>query len=274
MMIKEISILYKEIIEIIRSVQLESKFNKCIYTCIIGNFDNLVFEDLKEAEFDIFVITDTEVENVPEYVKILRISSLYRSKRRTNRVFKILPHLFFSTYKFSIYFDSNLSPNTNVGELFHLIASDNFLCFSHNKRSCVYNEIDECIFWLKDNSDLLKEQRRRISDAGLPKDFGLYQGSVLVRNHNEIRTISEYWHKEYDMGSARDQISLAFSCYMLKFSPRTLDFEIRSNYFSKANHSVNSIHENRLNSVQRFRVSILLLMVRILRYVKSVNFFL
>lgn len=264
--------IYSEIIFKSISVQKKSGLDKCIYTCNIGNFDNLIINNLHNLGFDIFVISDSTLDNIPEYITILNTKEIYRSKRRTNRVFKILPHLFFPTYSYSIYFDSNLSPSINIFSLFDLINNNNFFCFRHNKRNCVYDEIEECKFWNKDTTIDLDNQKYFYQAEGMPQKFGLFQGSVLVRKHNEMIHFSEFWYHQYEIGSARDQISLAYTIFKLNYIPETLNYNNLFDFFSKYDHVVINIHESHLNRFQKFRMRFLLILVSLKQSLSKLSF--
>lgn len=261
---------YSRIIEKSISTQSKSGLDKCIYTCNIGSFDNLIINNLTDLGFDIFVISDLCHNNLPECVTIFDTKEIYRSKRRTNRVFKILPHLFFPTYKYSIYFDSNLSPKNNIYKLFELIADSKFFCFLHNKRNCVYDEIEECKFWNKDSISVLNKQKSLISSFGMPTNFGLFQGSVLVREHNEMIDFSESWHRNYETGSARDQISLAYTIFNLNYMPSTMEYNNLYDFFTKNDHIVFNINESQLTILQKIRMYFLLKIVKIKQFLYKV----
>jgi len=272
MTISSIDNKYADIIAKSIATQKISGLKKCIYTCNIGDFDNLLITDLANLGFDIFVISDSLPKNLPEYVKILNTKEIHRSKRRTNRVFKILPHIFFPTYEYSIYFDSNLSPNFNIVKLFDLVLDNSFFCFLHNKRICLYDEIEECKFWNKDSFNDLDRQKKNYQDLGMPQRFGLFQGSVLVRKHNELIQFSEFWHHQYEIGSARDQISLAFTIFKLNYYPNTLVYNNLFDFFTKYDHAVIKIHERHLTILQRIRILLLLNLVRVKQFISKLTY--
>ena len=233
----------------------------CVYTCLIGDFDR--FTDLTAAipGRDSYIITDNKSINSSNTNSIL-ISSIYRSSRRTNRIFKILPHLFFSSYSHSVYYDCNLIFKVSPMELLGLLSPKcDLLIFNHNKRNCLFEEIDECIFWNKDSKDLLNVQREKY--VVVPKKNGLYLGSVLVRNHNNLALFSEFWWSQYDEFSARDQISLAYTFFSLQINYEILDILDFALYFDKLGHVKKNVNESELSWYQGLRFKVLMIMVNI-----------
>jgi hypothetical protein len=136
-----------------------------------------------------------------------------------------------------------------------------FAIFKHKKRNCLFDEIDECIFWNKDSKSLLNNQRKKYESV--PIQNGLYLGSVLVRNHNKIKEFSEFWWSQYDEFSARDQISLAFTFFKVKINFQVLDILKFESYFNKVEHKVKSVNESKLNIYQRFKFKFLMIIIKI-----------
>lgn len=251
----------KKIKKQISDIQNLSQNKLCIYTCLIGDFDK--FNDVKNTPtgFDSFLITDNKIIH-DSISKTIIINSIYRSQRRTNRIFKILPHLFFSSYDTSVYFDCNLIYKVNPIKILNLLKPKyDFAIFNHAKRNCLFDEIDECIFWNKDSKAILNTQR--INYNLVPKQNGLYLGSVLIRNHNKLKVFSEFWWLQYDKFSARDQISLAFTFFKIKINFDVLNISDFHLFFKKVDHIKKNVNESKLNFVQSLKFKILMFIVEL-----------
>jgi hypothetical protein len=233
----------------------------CVYTCLFGDFDNFSEIPFTLDGFDSFIITDQEHIHSTNTQSIL-IDWLYRSERRTNRLFKILPHLFFSSYDISLYYDCNLVFKVSPLEIFSLLCPiHDFAIFNHNKRNCLFDEVDECIFWNKDSKYLLKKQRNEYNN--IPRHNGLFLGSVLIRNHNNLIKFSEFWWSQYEKFSARDQISLAYALFTINIQFEVLNFTNFNFYFNKFEHLKKNVNESNINFFQKLKYSFLICLIKI-----------
>ena len=256
-LVTELNNIAKQISDVQRLT--ENRF--CIYTCLIGDFDEFNEIATTLVGCDSFIITDNKKLHYSNTNSIF-IDSIYRSGRRTNRIFKILPHLFFSKYTKSVYYDCNLVLKVSPLEILGLLNSKyDFAIFNHAKRNCLFEEIDECIFWNKDSKTLLNIQREKYESV--PKQNGLYLGSVLVRNHNNLSEFSECWWSQYDEFSARDQISLAYTYYKIKINFQIVDISNFGLYFDKVPHIKKNVNEAKLSVYQSLRFKILMFIVNI-----------
>ena len=171
------------------------------------------------------------------------LNKMPSNKRNVNRLLKLCPHLIFSNYEISVYTDSNNKLNTNFIKLLEEFKSDEesvLYLLNHRKRKSVYDEIKECLFWGKDYEFRLKYQYKYYKNLYNYKSKSLYDGSFLIRRHNEIREFSNEWFNHYKFLSSRDQISLpvVIDLYKLKFKP------IENVFYKKNNHNYVSYENN------------------------------
>ena len=83
-----------------------------IYTCIWGAYDDLIEPDCVPDNCDYFAITDREVPEGSAWKK-LDVSAFSdrlagMTNAQINRYFKMMPHLLFPDYEYSIYVDGNV----------------------------------------------------------------------------------------------------------------------------------------------------------------------
>ena len=244
-------------------IKIKSKNDFCIYTCLIGGMDVFTDIDFPTEGYDSFIITDdSAVECLNSHIILIDI--MHRSDRRTNRVFKLLPHLFFSSYNTSLYYDTNLIFKTSPLKFLKSLKLDsNFAIFNHNKRDCLFDEIDECLFWNKDSNKILNTQKNNYVNNSMPRNFGLFLGSVLIRNHNEIKKFSELWWEEYDNFSARDQISLAYTVFKEKLCLEIIDIKFFYVFFNKKQHLKINVNESKLTLIQKIKFKALNVLVKL-----------
>lgn len=207
-----------------------SKERIAVYTCIIGNYDILTEPLYVPDNCDFYVITDQDIPVDSSWKKInsMKYISNYLHEDERNdpilisRLFKIMPFEFFSNYKYSIYIDANFQIYTDLTEFIYRIDSKYGMgFFMHQARQCVYDEIEQCIKLGKDSKEKLTHCIKYLNDNGMPKNYGLLAGGIIVRDNRSKRMISvmREWWKEYKKLSRRDQISLPYVLYKNNILP-------------------------------------------------------
>ena len=193
--------------------------NVC-YTCIIGQYDTLKDPDYITIGWDYICYTDNpnltskkwKIRLIPDNIKGLDNS-------RQNRYIKILPHILFPEYDFSIYVDGSMKP---IGDLNmmkqELFSNDSIPLYllPHNKRNCTYQEFFACSKQNKDDQNILEMQCRKYHEEGFPYDFGLSHNCILFRYHNNpkcIEIMETLWNQITNY-SLRDQLSMMYSIWV------------------------------------------------------------
>lgn len=209
-----------------------------IYTSIYGERD--ILSPVKKFEgIDYICYTDnlhmksngwTLIYDSPEYT-----DSVLDAKRH-----KIFPHTYLSKYDISIWVDGNTTIVRNPIEIINKMNTT-AMFFNHNdhriadKRDCIYDEAGVCIKLNKDNVDTITQQINRYSADGYPKHNGLVCGGIIVRKHNDLRTIKvmEDWWNEIKRGSKRDQLSFNYVAWKHNFKFEYIPGDIRNNKWFK-----------------------------------------
>lgn len=226
---------YKEhidiIVEKISNFQDRTGNDKVIYSAVFGDVDDSSHLNLINLDgWDkILFYSGIQIAQHPSILYV-HINFLHRDPRRTNRLFKILPHLFFSQYKFSLYFDLNIQVKNNINILLRSIVNSNYnlVLFTHNKRNCLYEEAKYIKLLSKDDSSIVNSQLNQYKSLNFPRNMGLFRGGILIRKHNDLVDFSERWWNEYESWSSRDQLSLA---YLINSSDeRSLNILVRQDW--------------------------------------------
>jgi hypothetical protein len=129
--------------KIIRSI----KGNKIVvYTAIFGNYDDLKNQKIKIEGVDFYCFTDNK--NLKSNLfKIVLVEPEYGDNTRNAKIYKILPHKFFSKYEYSIWIDGSIIiKKFDLEELINkYLVKDNIALFKHPDRDCIYDEVFACI---------------------------------------------------------------------------------------------------------------------------------
>ena len=195
---------------------------KVIYTCITGNYDNLLEPKYISPGFDYICFTDNK--NLKSNIwKILPIPDnlLYLSKVKQQRNIKINAHKYLSNYDLSIWVDSSVKLSDNMNKLLCTLDFINYNIFitKHPQRNCVYKEGEACIKLKKDIAENINKELDFFRNSGMPENYGLVETNVMIRLHNEyscIALMGEWWYY-LNMYSHRDQLSLPYCLWKLNY---------------------------------------------------------
>ena len=208
-------LLSSELSSISKQIQNINKKPIAIYT-VVFNLPPPIKLLKPSYSFDVIVIGNNLDEN-DENLKgriVVNTDFTWDYSRKTSRFFKFLPHVFLGNYECSLYFDSNCVLKEAVIGLIESFrkSEKDFLFFRHNKRSCIYEEIQECVKYAKDDPGRLKIWEDFIRSKNYPKNNGLIQGGFILRKHNNLSVIKlmKSWAFYYDKFTGRDQLVLNF----------------------------------------------------------------
>lgn len=193
-----------------------------VYTCIIGNYDQLQEPLFCPDNCDFYAITDF---NIPPNSCWKRIDvrdyesevSQFNSVM-TNRYFKFHPEKLFRDYKYSVYVDGNIRIYTDMTEYINRIAYYGLATFSHSQRNCVYKEAEACIAMGKAEHNSITEQIQYIRNQKMPEQYGLPTCCIIAREHNQESCIKlmDSWWEEFLRFPYRDQLSFPFALFKNK----------------------------------------------------------
>lgn len=198
-----------------------------VYTAVTDGYDHLASPAIYSENVDYVAFSENPAQAGSVW-KHRPLDYINCDPTRTARFYKINPHLYFSDYDISIWVDGNLTLWAHPEALIESAGqSVQFATWHHPLRTCVYEEGRECIARSKDEFEIITAQISRYMSAGFPRNAGLFETSVLIRNHNDPTVIScmKDWWREVDNGSRRDQIGLPYAlshspCEMSYLAPR------------------------------------------------------
>jgi hypothetical protein len=187
-----------------------------VYTAIFGEYDDLkkpLHASVKE-EADFYCFTDN-LKLTSDFYTIIYCKPGFREHVRNSRQVKILGHPLLNEYAYTIWIDASLQLVTDsLEELLEplLDTSLPLATFRHSKRACVYQEAIACIHQKKDFFTDISLQLLKYHYKGMPKDFGLFETGIVVRNHKSpfLQPLLNEWYQEIKTGTKRDQLSLPY----------------------------------------------------------------
>lgn len=191
----------------------ESKI--AVYTCIIGNYDNVLEPIYIEPEIDYYIFCDFEIPDESAWKKI-DITSFEEYKKYTgiqlNRKIKMLPYDYLSGYDYTVYIDGNIEIVTGIRSLISNMRDYGMGIHYHKERDCIYDEVSAIEHYKKADIKLVKKQIQEYKAGGMPAHFGLFENSIIIRDHHNerIHVLMREWWAEYLKFPTRDQLSLPF----------------------------------------------------------------
>ena len=209
----------------------------CIYTTIIGNYDNLPLISVKqESHWDYICFTDNK-ELKSDQWEIIYVDSESSTKLencKLSRYYKTNFHNLLSEYNVILYIDARLKIVGDINQYLKSLSNFDIVLMKHPTSSSIKEEMDTLLELKLERESMIDIIKRRYNDVGYNYDNGLCAGGVLLFRNNEktIKFFNEWWY-EIKHFSHRDQLSLN---YILSRNPdlnvRFVKFrEIVSTYF-------------------------------------------
>ena len=235
-----------------------------VYSCVAGKHDNVIKSLLSslaptEQDVEYVLYTDQTIKNA---VKISQDCYQYQApngsivwqikplvwehplcKRRTARFCKVNPHIFCTAdITHTIWLDGTqvIKEDVKLVDSMLPFLKDNFIStFKHPERICVYQELNACIKYKKDNKALMQQQIENYRKEGYPAYNGLVETACLLRKQGETATeFNKNWWAEIELNSYRDQLSFNYVAWKYKqkygLIPGRRD---KSNFFHHILHS-------------------------------------
>jgi len=136
---------------------------------------------------DYFCITDNKNLRSKKW-KII-IDESRQTAAYKNRKYKLLPHLFFKDYKYSLYVDSNIKINISPYQLMCKMMAYEISMPKHSKRSCVYDEANACYVAGKLSYSEFRAFKNYLYELEFPRMTGLTENGIIFRRHNSEMAI-------------------------------------------------------------------------------------
>ena len=197
-----------------------------VFTAVFGDTDKLR-DPIPDPNCDYICFADQKVES--QVFDVIRVKREYADAARDARRFKIRPHLCkeLANYKYSLWIDASglLLVQEVFGFAKQILTSAPLALLRHPNNDDIYHETIRCKQAKKENPSLLDEQLAAYQGQGYPENAGLFAGGMILRLNQDPKVIefNEHWWKEYCSYTRRDQISLNFLLWKLKFTVSEID---------------------------------------------------
>lgn len=197
-----------------------------LYTAITKGYDNLKMPATISDRCDYVCFTDDPSVRGMGLWEIRPFPNQELDQVRRCRQLKIMPHIFFPDYKYSIWLDGNIQITANIDELIEKHFDQpgpDFLSFKHPWRDCIYKEGQAVIDNRKGIEDSsgegrVRKQLRKYKLEGMPEVNGLIESNVILRKHTPpLKKVMNDWWTEVKTHSRRDQLSFNYVAWKNDF---------------------------------------------------------
>lgn len=210
-----------------------------VYTCITGNYDDIVEVTNKEENIEYICITNNK------QLKSNTWNVKYIDEKIDNwtlaRKVKIEPFNYLPKHDVSIWIDGAIKINKKISEFLDKeceLDKYDMVGFKHQFRNCIYDEISACVDMRKETIenanrlfDFLKKQK-------YPENNGLIESTVLIRkNNNDVKKLMSLWFDMIINYSRRDQLSFNYCLWKNPIKVKMLDMWVFDcKYFKHMGH--------------------------------------
>lgn len=201
-----------------------------VYTVIFGTYDVLREPKCRPDNCDYYLISDRVRPPEGSAWKSMELPAKMRERIagsgsvQRNRFFKMLPHLLFPEYNYSVYLDGNIQLVTDPTEFINRMPAYGASFHRHVSRDCVFEEAKAILEQKKAPEDVMQELMDFLTEEQMPAHYGLLECPVIVRQHHSPVCIElmEAWWELFERFPYRDQMLLPYILYRRGIRPEEL----------------------------------------------------
>lgn len=222
----------------------------CVYTCITGNYDNLI--EIEQVESNIDYICFTNNKYLTSDTWSVKFINEDLDNLSLARKVKILGYKYLEEYDILIWIDGAINIEQPITDFLNKccdLKKFDMIAFKHKYRNCIYDEINECVRLNKENIYNASNLEQFLEKNKYPKHNGLIESTVLVRkNNSSVNKLMDEWFNMLLMYSRRDQLSFNYCLWKNPIKINFLDMYVFDNdYFKHKGH-------NQIKRTNKYRI--------------------
>ena len=191
-----------------------SKHKIAIYTCITGDYDNVVEPMYCNENIDYILFTNNKKIKSNNW-KIIYVDNKNKLDNvMLNRYIKMHPFEYLEGYDYSIYIDGNIKIYVDISCYVEKINNKYGLALSmHSSRNKLSDEVKACEMLKKGNIEELEKEINFFIKDGMPDDYGLLEAPIIATNLKSkvaYEILNEWWDCFSSSKAYRDQIFLPY----------------------------------------------------------------
>lgn len=219
----------------------------CVYTCITGDYDNLIEIKNKEKNIDYYCFTNNKS------IKSNTWNVIYIEEKISNillaRKIKILGHELINKYDIQLWMDASVEFNKNILDFIKTYKTnkDNFVCFKHGERNNILEEMNACLRFRKEKIENINKLKEFYKKENYNYDNGLIESTVFIRNIKDLIVFKtmNIWFDTLKNYSCRDQLSFNYAVFKTGLKVKYINEKVFDNFWFKwIEHNHNKIPNN------------------------------
>lgn len=180
--------------------------NKCLYTAIIGPYDDLKEPTIVSKGWDYILFTDQDFKS--DVWQIKKVETPEHTQRLARRI-KLLFHEYID-HEYSFWLDAAFQINVDLNDFWNRYWREPFSVPSHPLRNDIFREIESCIANGRGDREELERQKEDYDKLNLKRFNGIITSGVMMRKRTEqVIDLCKEWHDELSKYSTRDQVAFA-----------------------------------------------------------------
>ena len=229
-----------------------------MYSCLVGNYDELRQPLAVDEDFDFILVSDEIKE---DRIGVWEVRSLnYTNDIQTKRArfVKTHPEIYCDGYEVSVWIDASVRI---VSQSFYERIKDlygnscNISSLTHPDWTCTYQEMFHIMYLGWESEYVTLDWGHFLRGKGFPRGIGTYETRVLYRNHSNetIRQLDGLWWKCIEHYSRRDQYSFRYCLWKLQigcdgFLPASYNAH-NNEFFAVENHKKDAMSKKMVSGV-------------------------
>lgn len=214
----------------------------CVYTALLGGYENLNPQPVARQSKVPFICFTDDPELRSETWQIRLVTPMFgMDPARSQRDFKLRPHLHLPEFEASLYIDNAVvlsRPPEHIIKEYD--PSKGFWLARHSFRESVLDEFVTVARQGLDDQGRIFEQLNHytIQWPELLQE-GLYWGGILLRNHldDKVRAMLDIWYANVLRYSRRDQLSINLAFRQAGLAPEIMDIDNHESWFHSWPHA-------------------------------------
>ena len=184
-----------------------------IYTAIVNNCDSLKLPEILNPAFDYVLFSDNLIPDTGIW-QVRPITFAHFDPVRSARFVKTHPHILLHDYDIAVWVDSNILLHADIAPFIERLRLSGHAigAIPHSTRESVYEEGEACIRLDKDNEDAITAQLDKYRNEDFHHSDLIESGFLIFdMTNSKIPKFLDYWWREIDSHSRRDQLSLNYA---------------------------------------------------------------
>lgn len=185
-----------------------------IYTAIFGGKDRLWEPEYCEADAQYIAFTD-DPTITSETWEVRVVEPVSDNPNLAAKHCKLFPHLYVPEFSVSLWVDGSQQPRRSLGKLMakHLAPWQPMAVFHNEARHSVYEEIDACIEYDRDDPSKLLALKANMESEEFQTDYVFPWCGVIFRHHwdNRVMDCMAHWWNQITRWTHRDQCTFLYS---------------------------------------------------------------